>query len=83
MKIRKSPCKNCHRSSSCSDKCLKWRNWFAESWQEAAKPFREEYARKKKEKAALTALTAKAVNQGTTVYSIAEKEGESQDVQMP
>lgn len=36
-----------------------------------------------KEKSALTAGTAKAVNQGTTVYSIAEKEGESQDVQMP
>ncbi len=35
---------------------------------------------KYKEKSALTAGTAKTENQGTTVYSIAEKEGESQDV---
>ena len=80
MKIRRSPCKTCEKDSYCTNKkCIYLQDWVHEVWPKIKKL----YGQSEKEKAALTAGTAKAVNQGTTVYSIAEKEGESQDVQMP
>ena len=80
MKIRRSPCKTCEKDSYCTNKkCIYLQDWVHEVWPKIKKL----YGQSEKEKAALTAGTAKTENQGTTVYSIAEKEGESQDVQMP
>lgn len=83
MKIRRSPCKTCEKDSYCTNKkCIYLQDWVHEVWPKIKKL----YGQSEKEKSALTALTAKAVeqNQETPSISIITKErGDCQDVQMP